>query len=395
MPTRVDLSDVRIVDNHCHPFTLSEMTAAPPADFLTRLSHLGMMMTFDSELSDVPVDAGPWAAARAQAEASLFGSSLLRWLGELLGCEPALEEVEQARSSAVKRDAAGYTRRLLDDQHIVAVLEAGRPQSPQVPPSEFKDAVGVQVYSVARVETLIDKYREESFSGLVNGLESDLHGAAASGSCLAFKSLIAYRAGLAVRNPTAAEATQAHARWQASGWKTTPTVNKPMYDFLLHRVMLVARDVDRPVHIHCGAALDDFTSTRPGGLAPFLAKYSAQPVVLIHSGYPWVVEAAAMATELPNVFLDISGITPWGTTVVESSLEACLGILPWGRVLYGSDSPGHDPEAFWMAARIARQALSRVLERTIERDFLTRAQVETIGIAILGSNCQLLHGVTI
>jgi predicted TIM-barrel fold metal-dependent hydrolase len=85
------------------------------------------------------------------------------------------------------------------------------------------------------------------------------------------------------------------------------------------------------------------------------------PVVLLHAGYPFVREAAYLASVYPNVYVDFSQAAPLlagpGLTRV---LEELLALAPLTKVLYGSDAWGI-PEWFWLAARAARRALGEAL----------------------------------
>ena len=87
----------------------------------------------------------------------------------------------------------------------------------------------------------------------------------------------------------------------------------------------------------------------------------------MHSGYPWVREAAYVASVLPNVYLELSELIPWGWGQVEWALEMLVGTVPAAKLLYGSDEAG-EPEAFWASAILARTSLERVLTRYVERD---------------------------
>jgi predicted TIM-barrel fold metal-dependent hydrolase len=117
-----------------------------------------------------------------------------------------------------------------------------------------------------------------------------------------------------------------------------------------------------------------------------------QPVVLIHSGWPWLAEAAYIASILPFVYLDLSEFLPWASLAADRELEIMLGVAPTGKLLYGSDEAS-EPEVFWVSARLTREALERVLARAVERDHLTADEAGRIGAGILAGNCKALHGI--
>ena len=68
-----------------------------------------------------------------------------------------------------------------------------------------------------------------------------------------------------------------------------------------------------------------------------------------------------------------------------------VGTVPAAKLLYGSDEAG-EPESFWISALLARRALERVLERFVERDYVTTSDAERLGTMVLGGSCRTLHG---
>ena len=113
-------------------------------------------------------------------------------------------------------------------------------------------------------------------------------------------------------------------------------------------------------------------------------------MVLVHSGYPWVRESAYIASVLPNVYLELSELIPWGFGQVEWALEMLVGTVPAAKLLYGSDEAG-EPEAFWVSALLARRALERVLDRFVERDYVAPRRRRAAGSMVLAGAAGL-HG---
>ncbi len=287
----------------------------------------------------------------------------------------------------------GYTKGLLEAAGVVAVLsDEGHPQPP-IPAAEFERTIGVTVHRVARLEPWVLRHREGSFDELVSGVEAEAIDAASDSNCLAFKSIIAYRTGLDVGDPSPSEAAEAHARWRDDGWRETREHAKPVRDFLVRRILAVARAHDRPFHFHCGGGDPDIrlSHARPQDLFPLLVDVQHQAVVLVHSGYPWIREAAYIASVLPNVYLETSELIPWGWGQVEWALEMLLGTVPAAKLLYGSDEAG-EPEAFWASALLARRGLQRVLGRFVELDYVSPGQAERLGRLVLADACRALHG---
>jgi hypothetical protein len=388
MPTAVDLSDVEIVDAHVHPYRLEDLTSRSSEGFDTRMMFLGEAFASSSHVHE-----SLWPVADSFTDSTVFALAMRRWLAEHLGCEPTREAVTTARAAALEHDAAGYTKSLLDAASIVAILsDEGFPQPP-IPADEFSKTVGVTVHRVARLEPWILRHRDGSFDELVGGVEAEASEAASDPNCVAFKSIVAYRTGLDVGDPSATEAADAFSRWRNDSWNETRQHAKPVRDFLIRRTLDVAKTHDRPFHFHCGGGDPDINLAyaSPRSIFPLLVDVQDQPVVLIHSGYPWVREAAYIASVLPNVYLELSELIPWGWGQVEWALEMLVGTVPAAKLLYGSDEAG-EPEAFWASALLARSCLERVLARFADRDFITAGEAERLGRLVLGDACRRLHG---
>jgi hypothetical protein len=385
----VDLSDARIVDAHTHPYRSEDLVARDSAGFDTRMMFLGESFLSSSQMHDAL-----WPVADAFTDSTVFALAMRRWLAAHLGCEPTREAVTAARAAAIRADAVGYTKGLLDAAGVVAILsDEGYPQPP-IPATEFAATTGVTVHRVARLEPWILDRRGGSFDDLVSGVEADATTASDDPNCVAFKSIVAYRTGLDVRDPTAAEAEAAFARWRDDEWRESFEHAKPVRDFLIRRTLAVAKANDRPFHFHCGGGDPDINLAyaKPAAIFPLLVDVQDQPVVLVHSGYPWVREAAYVASVLPNVYLELSELIPWGWGQVEWALEMLVGTVPAAKLLYGSDEAG-EPEAFWASAILARTALERVLARFVDRDHLTEQEARDLGLLVLGDACRALHGI--
>jgi predicted TIM-barrel fold metal-dependent hydrolase len=376
------------VDVHCHGWRSDEVAAAPQRGFLDRITMLGMCLMSSGlederhrEILELTTDTAPIAVAMADR------------LAAVLECEPTRDGLAAARTGAL-RDHRAYLRRLWADAGVTdLVMDDGYPL-PRIDGRALGDEVGLPVHRVCRIEPVITDVRDAagSYAELEDAFSAGIEQAAGAGS-IAFKSVIAYRTGLDVAEWSASEREAAFAAWRADGWRESREHAKPVRDALLRRALAVARGAGIPVHIHCGGGdpaivLDH---ARPSDLFPLLAAHIDQPVVLIHSGWPWVDEGAFVASILPHVYLDTSLSTPWASLAIDSRLEILLGIAPPAKVMYGSDEAS-EPEVIWLSALLAREALARVLETGVARRQLNRDAARRIGAGVMGGNARRLHG---
>ena len=212
---------------------------------------------------------------------------------------------------------------------------------------------------------------------------------------MAFKSVIAYRTGLDVEEAAPDDyCERAFENWRADGFTETRQNAKPIRDRLLRVALRAAKRHDRPVHIHCGGGDPSVVleHAHPQDLFPLLSQHADQPVVLIHSGWPWLEEGAYVASILPQVYLEMSITMPWGSFAVDQKLEVLLGAAPPAKILYGSDE-STEPEVIWLSAQLGREALGRVLGTAVERGWLDAAEARSIGEGVLAGNVRRLHGI--
>ncbi|HEU4832294.1 MAG TPA: hypothetical protein VFU18_06275, partial [Actinomycetota bacterium] len=239
----IDLSGVRIVDAHTHPYRLDELLERDADGFDTRAMFLGESFSSSSRLRE-----DLWPFVHALTGSTVYGIAMHRWLAEHLGCEPDREAVVEARAEALRADPVAYTKGLLDAAGVVAVLsDEGFPQPP-VPAEEFERTIGVRVHRVARLEPWILVHRDGTFDDLVAGVDGEARRAAADPNCVAFKSIVAYRTGLDVGDPSEAEAREAFAGWRGQEWRETREHAKPVRDFLIRRTLAVAKELGRAFH---------------------------------------------------------------------------------------------------------------------------------------------------
>lgn len=366
-----------MVDVHCHGWRMADLLALPVDGFLDRVTMLGMCQ--------ISSGAGADASLRADTAATPLATSLARRLASHLGVDVA--DLPRARREAL---SLHYLSRLWRDAGIEgALVDDGYPL-PAVDGAELSRDSGLPVHRVARIEPMISELRERvsSFSELEEAFVARVRAAA---DAVAFKSVIAYRTGLDVREWSPSELRGAFERWRSDGFAETREHAKPVRDALLRRTLEVA---ERPVHIHCGGGDPDVVlgRARPQDLFPTLKAFGDRPIVLIHAGWPWTEEAAYVASILPNVFLDISVMAPWASLAIDAKLEVLLGAAPTSRVLYGSDEAS-EPEVLWFTAHVVRAALERVLTRATERDWTTADEARRIGEAVLAGNTRRLHGI--
>ena len=377
-------------DAHCHGFDVGEVVQRPPDTFWDRLTLAGM---FTSSAQRSPSSDGN--AFRPKPNLDPLVRTAVRRLANVLGCEAVEAEVAATRLAALRKDPAGYLVRLWSDAGIAALLvDDGYPQPP-IDGSHLARSISLPVHRVARIEPAISELMRtvQSWSELEEGFENWVE-CAAEGGAVAFKSVIAYRSGLDVRVWAPSEAQAGFAAWRAYEGLGEPPGAKVVRDTLLLRLLRSCKASGRPVHIHTGAGDPTvaFREAKPGLLFELLSQHRDQPIVLIHSGWPWLEEAAYLANAFPQVYLETSVTTPWSSVALDQRLEMLLGMSPAGKIMHGSDE-ATEPEVIWLAALLAKEAWERVLTNAVKHAWYTVDEAHSVATAIFAGNCRRLHGV--
>jgi len=383
----LDLAGVDVVDNHVHPWRPSTSTIT--ADELA--GHVAFSETVVTSVRREflpPDELEP--SLRLFRETNLGCRYFLRELAHLLDVEPDWPTVTTARNSHAQSDYRAWTARLFSDAGLQTLLVDEGGGVPRITLSELSAYVPGQLLRVARADNFVRDLLLDGdswprfFQRYQDALDDALNGGA-----VAVKSVIAYRTGLDVSQPTESEAAIAFDRTRLE----VEGAQKTFRDFLLCHTMDVARERKVWIHIHAGVGDPDivFHRANPAQLYPLLhsERFRRNHVVLVHGGWPWLAEAAAMVSILPNVYLDLSEGALFGMPNVRHRLQEALEACPYAKILYGAD--GSIPEALWIAARRFKAVLARLVDDLVTENFCTAPEGVHIAQSILSGNARRLY----
>jgi hypothetical protein len=373
MPDRVDLTDLPVVDGHCHPFP-----AEPPG-----LSAAGLV--------DLLTEGRPGTMAAHVSHTGYYRRAL-RALAGLLGCEPAPEAIVARRVTA--GDEPG--RRALVDRRVAALLvDTGYPPE-AMPLATMRQRVPCAIHEVVRAETCAQALlaRGLPYGEFLEAFRGELR--AAAERCVGLKSIIAYRSGLAIRAWREAEVAAVYrevvGRVQAGG--SPRLTEKPLLDALFGVTLDVAMETGRPLQVHSGFGDPDIDLLRanPLLLKPILEdpRRADLRLVLLHLAYPYAREAAFMAAVWPQVYVDLSLVVAFLGAGSVLPLTEVLSLAPASKLLYGSDVGGL-PELMALVAEWTRAALGEALGWLLARHELTEAEARDAGRRILAGNAAALY----
>ena len=370
----MDLTSIPIIDHHAHPLLRPEATQ----------SAAGFRQWF-TESTDPQVHA-------RHVPHSLFFRTGLRWLAELLGCEPTHAAVLAARAA---RPYPAWVRQLFDDANIrLLFCDYGYQGETAYSHDEMQALLPCPVRPILRLETLAQDLiaQHDTFEQMLAAFVAAV-GRAREEGYVALKSIVAYRTGLDITPVARDEARAAFVpvKEEARRNGRVRLASKPLCDYLVWQALALADGQDLPLQFHSGFGDRDadLRLANPLLLRSVIEQTKTQ-LVILHAGWPYYRELSHLAAIYRHVWLDLSLAIPLATTGIPTLLRDVLGMAPASKILFATDAFTM-PEIFWLAARWGRWGLGRVLDEFVAEGFLTAAEAWQTAEAILGKNAGALY----
>lgn len=379
---QIDLGALPVIDGHSHPF---------PASSREIIADL---------LRDT-ISVSPRGRTPGLNETMMLSRIAIAGLAALLDCDPSYKAVVTTRNRASGADFPRYVDRLYGAQGIGGLLiDPGFPQAPVIDAAEFAARVPVPVWHGYRIERCfpaagsfhgpLGATPTTRFSEVLETFRNELDAQAARPGFAFFKSIIAYRTGLAIRPVSDTEVATAWDEHRAYG----DAAEKPIHDYLFRVTCAKAREHGVPFQVHTGhtSHVNAWPNVNPILLAPILGEpnVEATAIVLVHGGYPYCTEAGYLTSVFPNLALDLSLMIPWASVGIARRIEQILEAAPTAKVMYGSDAI-HLPEMNWLGALVGRRALAKVLSCFVVDGHCPAAEAEEIGANILSRNAERIY----
>jgi len=345
----LDLDAIPIVDNHCH----SLLRRQPPDDDAFRI-HLT-----ESTFPEI---------ARDHIPTSLAYHLAIREMAVLLDCEPTPDAVHAARRD---RGVEWLTREVVERGRFKTwLIDTGYGADTTYSVDELRELAPCRIEEVLRLEPLIEKLilEAETFDGFLDAYRASLAGLRDRG-IVGMKSVIAYRTGLHVREVERGDAADAYRTARAAGQRDgrLRIESKPLLDFLIVIAVEESASQGVPIQFHTGLGDPDLdlTLVDPAALRILFAdRFRAAPIVLLHTGYPYIRSLAYLAAMFPNVYADMGETILFAPGEATEIYRELIGLAPASKLLFSTDA-SLVPELYWIGARIGRRALGRVLDEHI------------------------------
>ena len=379
----LDVSGIPAIDGHCHPF---------PADASRSIS---------AELLRDAISVSLRGTTSTLNETMVLSRVAVRELAAFLGCDPSYEAVVAARNAASTEDVAAFADRLFAAQGVVGLLvDPGFPASPTIDAAEFAARVPVPVWEGYRIERffpMAGSFHGDAgsppgrpFGEVLAAFAAKLDAQARRPGFAFFKSIVAYRTGLAIRPVSDAEVARA---WQDHRAYGDPE-EKVVRDYLFRVTCAKAREHGVPFQIHTGhtSHVNTWPNVNPILLTPVLdeREIAETSLVILHAGYPYCAEAGYLTSVYPNLACDLSLMIPWASGGIARRIGEVLESAPVAKLTYGSDAI-HLPEMNWLGALVGRRGLAKALAALIADRLLTAGEAEDGAADVLHRNAERIY----
>ncbi|KND86405.1 Protein fluG [Tolypocladium ophioglossoides CBS 100239] len=362
-----------IIDNHAHPLLKRDAVGKHP------------LLSIATEAHGTALDA---------SMASLAHLRVVEQLSSVLGCDRTWEAVAAAINAKREGNYEAWINTCLSGIQCVLVddgLDSRNDVESYDYLDKFTSSPAKRIVRIERVaEALIEDAcmghdtPEEAYWNFKRSFEYAISQAISDPQVAGFKSVICYRTGLAIpRTPSWEQALSAfqnifHQR-RSPGAEAFSRINhRGLNEYLVHSLagLVGASERRKPIQFHTGLGDNDITltSSSPSHLQDFIREYPMVPIVLLHSGYPFVRETGYLAAMYSNVYADIGEVFPFLSRdgqegVVRQILELC----PSSKILWSTD--GHwFPETYFLAVVQMREVLETVLCNYVRKGDLSWQQ---------------------
>lgn len=372
----LDLSAIPIVDHHCHSLLRTQ-----PADDEAFRNHL--TETYFPEI------------VRDHVQHSLVYHWAIRELAAFLGCEATPAAVHAARR---ERGVQALAREVVERGNFKTwLIDTGYGGDTTFGLDELRSLVPCGIREVVRLEPLIERLilASSGFDDFLDRYRGELSDLRASGY-VGMKSVIAYRTGLFIDSVTRDDAASAFAGVHEAARRDgrIRIESKPLLDFLIVAAVEEAARQNVPIQFHTGLGDPDLDLPRvdPAGLRLlFSDAYRAAPIVLLHTGYPYVRSSAYLAAMFPNVYADFGEVQLFvAGRDLRAVVRELVGLAPASKLLFSTDA-SLVPELYWLGARAGRRTLGRVFDEHIADGLIDERTALDMAEMILWRNSERVY----
>jgi len=324
-----------------------------------------------------------------------IGFAVRRWCAPMLDLEPRSPADEYVRRR-LELGSTEVARRFLTAAAVNTwLVDTGYQSDAVTTPDELVALSGTPALEIVRLESVAERVIRSGVAaaGYADAVTSAVHAAGQGPAVVGFKTVAAYRGGLALDSGWPAPVQVAAA---ASSWLRDINEGVPARledQVLIRHGIWAAIDTGLPLQFHAGFGDTDSRLARsdPALLHDFLL--ASQPtgaaVMLLHC-YPYHRQAAAMANLFPHVYMDVGEILNHVGARSAAVLAEALELTPFHKMLYSSDAFGL-PELHYLGAIGFRRDIAAVTGVFVRDGLWSAADANRVADMIGSGNARRVY----
>lgn len=235
-----------------------------------------------------------------------------------------------------------------------------------------------------------------SLEELVKSLETSFIDAVSQG-IVAIKINIAYKRPLSFENVPADQAKKVFRELMSTPEHSLLQFEKikPLQDYMLYRLLDLAKSYQVPVVIHTGLQAGNgnfIENAKPTLLTRLFIDYPDVNFVLYHGAYPYGGELAALAKNFKNVSIDLCWLYAISPSYSERYLSEWLETVPVSKIMaFGGDY--NNIENVYGELVIAKEIILRVLSQKVRDGFFSESEAKIFAKMILHDNAAAFYNI--
>ena len=227
-----------------------------------------------------------------------------------------------------------------------------------------------------------------SLDDYVQALSKAFDAAKADGM-IGIKSALAYGRIISYENVGKERAEEVFNKiMNSTGQPITFEEAKPLQDYMMHRMLDLARDNHFAVQIHTGLQGNNgniIENSKPTRLVNLFQEYPGVKFCLFHGSYPYGGELSTLAKNFPNVYIDMCWSFIISPSYSERYLNEWMETVPANKIMaFGGDQA--TVEGTYGNLLFTRQVVSNVLIAKVRDGYFTEAEALKVAQMILHDN---------
>jgi hypothetical protein len=233
-----------------------------------------------------------------------------------------------------------------------------------------------------------------SLPDLVNAMDVEFQNGLKAGF-VTIKTPVAYHRSLYFEDVSKEEAQAVFDKLpNNTGQSLTSDEVKKLSDYMMHRLLDLAKKYNKPIQFHTGLQAGDgnnIENSNPALLTNLFLKYREVQFILFHGGYPFGGEFGTVAKNFRNVYLDLCWLYIISPSYSERYLHEWLETVPVSKIMaFGGDY--QNVENIYAHLLFAKEIISRVLIEKVKSGYFTEKEALKVAQMILHDNAvNLFH----